>query len=498
MTNVELLPCDKPLDELTKELGLSGDSFCQYATELRIADVGNGKMPAVALQTLKSQSRIDTLTLEFWSIKSKIDAFYDRDDSDHGDSSEAANERLKDAYREGLLKELFGLSKQPRLANPLSLRALHLYGMNLCEGPRHIFHAIDLTVLKDLSIIRCYRTDIFLTKMSQLPAKRQPCLRQLDIYHEEDGEESTWVSDSDRTDRTVNSINEILLSMKDTLHTLWIIMRGIWGLSRLVGPMSPGIANHGGTLRSLTVDVRSYSPPPTARNFDLYVGWFPRQAWEEVCASMAQLEQLYVPFPPIVADSHLTARPEFRDYLVRKFAVQYLEVPLTDQWVCNTHQITALQIPTLRMLNMNTWPYPVGTTIPISHHISYDSIADIVLPWHSDTKAFVPEKFYWHCLEYLVRDIVEQRDKLIHHPFQHLDIVGFGLYEQHHHLGGLRDSLVPVHFVSSRVKSLGKATNWVRRVSWDEIKGSYLKGLVSQVDSIDWVAKRISKKKPRT
>ncbi|KAL8678314.1 MAG: hypothetical protein Q9186_005334 [Xanthomendoza sp. 1 TL-2023] len=321
LTNLELVSSSISLDEITHEIGLDGASFRQHITDLRIADVRHGKMPAVALQILREPNRIDALTLEFWAIERKVEAFEDAD-NDH-DTVKAAKARLRSAFETGLLKGLFGTPKQPTLAQCLLLKTLKLHGVNLWHGPSYIFHAIDLKVLKMLQIIDCWSTDVFLLKMSQLPETRRPRLHHLDVYHEEHDDEPNWVSDNDHTDRTVNSIKEVLLSMEDTLDTLWIILRGIKGRKRPLVPIAQGVANHGATLRRLTIDVRNYIPAPQSRDSMQTVDWFPREEWEQVCASMTMLEQLYVAFPLIVADGLFSARPEFQDYLVRILLDRY-------------------------------------------------------------------------------------------------------------------------------------------------------------------------------
>ncbi|KAL8766165.1 MAG: hypothetical protein Q9194_006355 [Teloschistes cf. exilis] len=91
-------------------------------------------------------------------------------------------------------------------------------------------------------------------------------------------------------------------------------------------------------------------------------------------ASMGRLEALYVPFPPIVANEKLKCRELDR----------YLDC--------------ALQIPSLKALNLNTWPYPLFTqiddpTIP-SHPAPY-----ISRPWQTSDQESVDisEDFYDHC-----------------------------------------------------------------------------------------------------
>ncbi|KAL8799469.1 MAG: hypothetical protein Q9182_005874 [Xanthomendoza sp. 2 TL-2023] len=437
-------------DDITHELGLSGDSFRQHITDLRIADVGDGNLPAVALQILKNPSRVDALTLEFLAIKFKIGDF--EDDENVDDAGRAANARLENAFHRGLLKGLFGSPKQPTLTQCLFLRTLNLHGMCLLHSPSYIFHAIDFRPLKNLQIFGCWGTDVFLSKMSRLPETKRPRLHRLEIYHEEKDGETNWISDDDHTDRTIISIKEVLLSMEDTLDTLWIVLRGIRARGSLLLPIAPGVANHGGTLLYLNLDVRNYTPEPGSQDNKQYVDWFPRDEWEQVCASMEKLEQLYVPFPKVVADSQLSARPEFQDYLT-----------------------AALQIPTLKMLNMNTWPYPLGITIPKPK---------------KELKV-IPNEFYYHCLEFLVRYMVKQRDKLIHSPFRRLDIVGFGLQEDNHYMAGLKFPLDPVYFVLSQGRGLDRETTWIWQASWEEIRKSSLKNRVRRMECIDWIARRI-------
>lgn len=315
LTNIELIACDIPLDKLVDDLSLGEHSFHQHATDLLIADVRRGLIARAALDILEHRPSIDSLDLEFWGIKEEIGNLKDLPHLDG--NGHTTLQRLKNAYQDGLLRDLFGTPKKPVRTNQLSLVTLGLHGADLSHSPKYIFHAINFAILETLEIVGCYRTDVFLAAMVQLPVNKRPRLRRLDIYVEE--EEVAWVSDTDHTDRTVNSVNEVLLSMKDSLDKLWIVIRGIYGPGRLLSPMAYGIANQGSSLRCLTVDVRNALPISRPRNPRQDVGWFPREAWEQICASMVKLEQLYVPFPPIVADERMSSRPEFRDYLVRSF-----------------------------------------------------------------------------------------------------------------------------------------------------------------------------------
>ncbi|KAL8767201.1 MAG: hypothetical protein Q9209_006206 [Squamulea sp. 1 TL-2023] len=311
LVNIELLPCNKPLDEVIDELGVGGNSFYRLATELRIADSGWGIVPTSALRILKQRPQINTMNLDFWSIRSNLDAVNDS----LGNHDNPNSNDLAKAYHENLLKEIFRPSKQLQRASPLAITTLHLHCIDLWYGHKYLFVGLQLRVLKNLHIVSCPRVQNLLLRMSQLPTEKRPQLRLFHIYHEQNPSELTWVSDDNQIDRTIYSVNEFLLSMKDTLHDLWIVMRGLHRRDRLLNPIAPGIANHGSSLLRLTADIRSCEPSHSATTGEQCVGWFPSDTWEELCASMGRLEQLYVPFPPVVADEYMTARQEYHSYL---------------------------------------------------------------------------------------------------------------------------------------------------------------------------------------
>ncbi|KAL8750589.1 MAG: hypothetical protein Q9199_006966 [Rusavskia elegans] len=477
LTNIEMVPCTKPVDELIDELGLGDKSFHEHATELRIADVGRGTTPAAALRVLKERrSQINTLTLDFRSIKDSIEVIaHERsidDDPQLRRPKMAYLESLRNASRENLLKELFRPSKQYQPALPLALVTLHLHSVDLWYGPRYLLTGLELKLLRNLHIISCQRPDVLLEGMSELSAEKRPRLDQFHIYHEQQPWEFMWVSDDIRTDRTSYYVNEFLLSMKDTLVDLWIVMRGLHaGEGNLLSPMAIGIANHGNSLLQLTADVRTFKPLHSAASGEQHVGWFDLETWERLCASMAQLQQLYVPFPPVVADENISARDEF---------VFYLD--------------TALQIPTLKTLNMTTWPYPLYT---ILHRPGdsrpFDPAPYIVRPWK--TKQFkkgtyLPVHFYHHCLKYIADYIAQQRNDLVSSPCKPLDAVGFGLLERDHYMSNLRENMNPVYFFHGGRKYLEGETPNMEQWSYREISRTQACELLSGVVNIDWLIKK--------
>lgn len=313
LTNIELLPCSKPVDQLIVELDLGSNHFYQHATELRIADVGWGILPAAALHILKERPQITTLKLDFRSIMCQIDITANDLFGDRG----TPLDHLAKAYREDLLKALFRPPKQLGWAVPLTIMTLHLHCVELRYGPKYMLPCFDWKVLKSLHIISCKRPDVLLEELSRMPPEKRPRLDHFHIYHEQQTWEFRWVSEDIKTDRTVYYVNEFLLSTKDTLVDLWIVMRGQHGSEgKLLSPLAPGIANHGNSLLRLTADVRTFKPIDSAVSGEQHVGWFDLATWEQVCASMARLEQLYVPFPPVVANEYMSARDEFGFYLV--------------------------------------------------------------------------------------------------------------------------------------------------------------------------------------
>ncbi|KAL8988710.1 MAG: hypothetical protein Q9169_008507 [Polycauliona sp. 2 TL-2023] len=279
------------------------------------------------------------------------------------------------------------------------------------------------------------------------------------------------VSDDNPTDQIIQSINEFLLSMKDTLLDLWILLRDIFHTETLLSPLAAGIINHGKSLLRLTADVRSSMPVTSARSGNQRVGWFDAKTWEGVGASMGRLEQLYVPFPPIVADGHMTARDEYYSYLD-----------------------TALQIPTLETLNMTTWPYPLGTILlPPDDFRHFERVPYIVGPFSSQPRkkgSYLPGGFYDHCLKYIADFIVQRRHSLISNPPKPLRVVGFGLLERDHYMKNLRDMLKPVYFVQSDRPPSDGEMPILEQWSHQEILRMRAPELLSGVVDIDWLAKK--------
>ncbi|KAL8672320.1 MAG: hypothetical protein Q9168_003204 [Polycauliona sp. 1 TL-2023] len=473
LINVELVSCTKPVDKLVDEFGPGGESFHEHATELSIADVGRGTIPAVALRILKERAQIDALTLDFRSIEETVDDMRFAYIIDHDDRSrarkEAQHDTLREASLEGLLKELFRPPKQVQPAFPLGLRTLHLYHVDLSYAPKYLLPGLDLRVLRSLHVVCCRSPYVLLEGLSQLPVAKRPQLRELHIYH--DGKDSTPVSNEDLTDRLLHNINEALLSTeKDTLLDLWIVLREISHTAILLNPLAAGIVNHGKSLLRLTADVRSLLPVSSARTGDQYVGWFGPETWEEVCASMGRLEQLYVPFPPIVADEHMTARPEYYSYLD-----------------------TALQIPTLKTLNTTTWPYPLDTILHDHEELRrpFARIPYFVGPLVTrPRRSYLPVPFYHHCLKYIADYIVRRRNHLVSDPRKPLHAVGFGLLERDHFMKSLEEWLEPVYFFRSPMKLPEGALPVLEQWSYKEIQRTSACGLVDGVVDIDWLIKK--------
>lgn len=193
---------------------------------------------------------------------------------------------------------------------------MNLCGVDLSDSPGYMFPAVNLAVLETLRVASCPGLYVMLTGMSNLPAASKPRIRRLQIYHEKPRLPHEWVSAGDNTDRTLKSTNDFLLSMKDSLKRLWIVMRGIDSRDRLLNALAPGIAHHGASLEHLYLDIRSHQPPFDRKQC---IGWFSGEVWEQVCASMGRLEALYVPFPPMVANDaneKFNCRREFDHYLV--------------------------------------------------------------------------------------------------------------------------------------------------------------------------------------
>ncbi|KAI4170217.1 MAG: hypothetical protein LQ343_005100 [Gyalolechia ehrenbergii] len=312
LTNVELIEAHESLDKLAAAVSCSNNLGKEYkfhpcATSLRIADVRNGTVPLIALQMLQCRPKIEILSLEFWSVGLNVD--HRNDPSDR------------------LLKTLMAPPSYLRPPHRLAIKELHLHAVDLRRDCHLLLTALDTTVLKVLKVVCSRKPNDLFTQMSRLPTHARPQLRCLEILHLQQPMGQTWVSNDDHTDRVTKSINDLLLSTKNTLSSLWIVMRGIQGHEKLLGPLVSGIENHGQSLVRLTVDIRTHLPPFVDEQC---VGWFPRAGWERVCASMTKLELLCVPFPPVVANEYCTSRREHRDYLITSLRSQLIKKPRRD------------------------------------------------------------------------------------------------------------------------------------------------------------------------
>ncbi|KAL9578720.1 MAG: hypothetical protein Q9212_005542 [Teloschistes hypoglaucus] len=455
LTQAELVSCDSNLDQVIEELNICGHSFHEHITHLRLTEGGKGTIPTAAYQLLQARPNIDTLTLSFLRFAPEMVT----------QSQENEGQGQEHTYYQRLLKRLFAPPQPYRFAGPLSLREMNLYSVDLNDSPGHMFPAVNLAVLETLRVASCPGLYVMLTGMSNLPAASKPRIRRLQIYHEKPRLRHEWVSARDNTDRTLKSTNDFLLSMKDSLERVWIVMRGINSQDRLLNALAPGVAHHGASLEHLYLDVRSHQPP---FHGEQCVGWFSGEVWEQVCASMGRLEALYVPFPPIVANEKLKCRHAFDHYLD-----------------------CALQIPSLKALNIKTWPYPFFTQI-YNPAVPRDPTPYISRPWQTSDPESVgmPWDFYDHCLLYLAEDIVLRRSELISNPHRHLEIVSFGIPEGGHSMVGLQDMLGETLFVKSSITYLGKEDIIMRQRGWQEIRETELRYLADEAVNINPIARR--------
>ncbi|KAL9045957.1 MAG: hypothetical protein Q9206_007195 [Seirophora lacunosa] len=386
-------PCEQGSDNLFKETGLDLRSFYEHATILSIKDVWDGTIPDLATSILHLRS-IKTLILDFCLLRLRV--------------SVESNEKLERKYQDGvLLKELFPrpsyLAPYLASAQPLPLRNLLLHAVDLTDCADHLIRALDTRALKLLNVFSCCGLDELFWKMSKIPVHARPRLLHLSLDNEQ-YHTMNVTSNDDHTDRTIKGLNEFLLSMTDTVEKLWIVVRGHLAPDKL-----------------LTVDARVGCPP-----FDgsQRVGWFPQNLIEKMCAGMEKLELLYIPFPPVVAYKHRGYTNEFKDYMA-----------------------TVVQIPTLKTLNINTWPYPADTKIynPAEprHH---DDPPYIDGPFDVRKSHGMSLKVYTRHLQHLMDWVVSLRSKVActHRP---LEVVGFGMPEIGHYVAGLKKYLDPLYFV---------------------------------------------------
>ncbi|KAL8646456.1 MAG: hypothetical protein Q9210_006132 [Variospora velana] len=475
LANVELVPCEENVDDLIKKIGLDPCSFCERAMMLRIKDVGQGTIPKLAAWLLQLRP-INSLTLDFCLLKSNIE--------------EEQNTKRKDNYHSGvLLKNLFTppcLPTNLKTARALLLSLLTLKAVDLTNCTDLLIKALDTRALKTLRVICCTRPDKLFWKMSKVSVRAKPRLLNLTLYHEQLSSTNP-MSDDDRTDRTIKGINEFLLSMTDTVETLWIVVRGCLPKKKLLGPLVPGIINHSSSLLQLTVDARIGYPTSDRRQ---RVGWFPQDALEQMCAGMERLELLYIPFPPVVANEYRNYTAEFRDYMVCQtlFTAKLHLAPTKRQ------QATVIQIPTLKTLNITTWPYPLYTEIydPASRRRDDDHPPYIHRPFDVPEKDTVPIDFYTHCLLYLVDWLISLRSKLVScYPHRPLEVVGFGMPETGHYLSGLEKYLDPLYFV--RVPTVDPKEKTVMRArSFRQMRRN---GWCGELILSDWKIERMARAK---
>ncbi|KAL9604117.1 MAG: hypothetical protein Q9219_000705 [cf. Caloplaca sp. 3 TL-2023] len=448
LTNVELVPTTERLDNLAAAAVFSesrrGDYvFHENATSLRIADVGRGTIPDIALQLLRYRPKIDTLTLDFWDIRRRR----------KGAQLPVHHAMQLDAYRRGLLlKEIFCPPDFLQPLQRLNLKALHLYAVDLSQGCQYMLTALNTQVLKTLTIISCAGIDNLLLAMSRLPVEARPQLCQLEIFYRQ--KFTRMVSHNNHTDPTTESINDLLLSTVNTISTLWVVLRGISDQQKLLSPLTSGLENHSKSLVRLTLDIRTRRTPFVDKQF---VGWFPQEDWKRICASMTRLEQLQVPFPPIVADGNGSMRSGYKRYA----------------------------IATLRSLMSTTYPYMPSTLVSPSPDQSY-----IEGPDSCPLETTVSPEFYVTCVSHLAQQIRAMRSALYEKPARDLDVVGFGLSERGHFLPGFDSALRPMTFVKSKTVTLGKEEITMKHTPATNIWRSELAGLISGLRDIDARGKR--------
>ncbi|KAL9007521.1 MAG: hypothetical protein Q9173_007232 [Seirophora scorigena] len=452
LNHIEFVPCEQGSENLFKDTGLDLHSFYEHATSLSIKDVWNGTIPDLATRFLHLRS-IDSLTLDFYLLRLRI----------HVES----NARLEKKHHDGvLLKELLAppshLAPYSASAHPLLLKNLALYAVDLTNCAENLIRALDTRALKRLKVIYCRGPDELFWKMSKIPVHARPRLLHLSFYNQQ-YPSANVTSNVDRTDRTIKGVNEFLLSMTDTVEKLWIVVRGHLAPDKLVSPLVPGIMNHGSSLLQLMIDARIGCPP---FNGSQRVGWFPQNLMEKMCAGMEKLELLYIPFPPVVAYEYRGYTNEFKDCMA-----------------------TVVQIPTLKTLNINTWPYPIHTKIynPAErrHH---DDPPYIHGPFDVGKSYGMPVEFYTHYLQYLVDWVVSLRSSLVrtHRP---LEVVGFGMPETGHYVAGLKKYLDPLYFV--RVPPLDPKEKMVMRArNYQQMMTSGCEELIWAYWKIEWMGRR--------
>lgn len=184
---MELTTSAESLDKLAAAVGFSKNqgkeyTFHQYATSLRINDVGQGTIPLIALQLLQCRPKIDTLTLDFWVVRLQLE---------HGHYNDSHAD-LANAYHKGLLlKEVFTPTDYLKPPQRLTLKELHIHTVDLRRSCRLLLATLDTTVLKVLKVVSCFGPDNLFTRMSKLSTDARSRLDRLKILYEQDSPEPT-------------------------------------------------------------------------------------------------------------------------------------------------------------------------------------------------------------------------------------------------------------------------------------------------------------------
>ncbi|KAL8828492.1 MAG: hypothetical protein Q9170_006582 [Blastenia crenularia] len=302
---VALLVHFLPENTLTKFQGVNG---------LRIMPSQFDGMPKAACAFFQNHREIRHLTLDFW----------------HMEIPEEVVDTLTDGEalllsRSNALTALFADFKR----SEAQLRSLNLNSVDLGGTCPVLPSALDISMLSELSLLKCTDPQVFLVAVNKSPDRSRLRLRKFSLYHARGWEEPpTDPAEDVAPDPLLKEVNDFLKNIPTALTELKICLRGFDQL-----PDAASITRHGETLKWLFLDVRRQKGrlPTTYSN----------EQWRMLCSSLTSIHQIDTAYPPVVADGGSLAK--YGDFFVYVHA--------------------AIFTPTLRVLGVNNWPFPIGTDL---------------------------------------------------------------------------------------------------------------------------------------
>ncbi|KAL8880172.1 MAG: hypothetical protein Q9192_008076, partial [Flavoplaca navasiana] len=383
LTYLELNASEITIDELVGKEGFPLLPPMTNIEGLRVMPGLTEPVPQIAHQIIQKSHNLRHLRLELQNMA----------------SNDSTSDEIEGHYTSsGAMRTLFkGI--QPAT---VSLCYLALTCVNLQRCRESLVSALDLPMLEELRIIKCYHAEEFLTILVEERKKSLKNLRTFAIYH---GQVHPSEELDDTTPREarplIKAIDEFLAS-SPSLYNIWICLRGFDQL-----PNVKNITRHGSTLRWLFVDVRKAKGLPGT----IYA----LPEWRELCGSLRTVYQLDMAYPTVKTDFNISKHPEFCDYVG-----------------------ATTTIPSLHTMGFNNWPEPLDG----------DPEWDYLLTFNV--------ALYEQTLAALALDIVMFRIKISNEVgCSDIRVINFGLREAitGEHIWGY--NLSPMAFVKSRVHILG-------------------------------------------